>query len=158
MRRWIYAGIFVVGLAVAFCLGAKWGFDEGAQYFVYLDAPARAALDVGLLRSLRKGNTNSTQAYFETDIDYQLVQHYNFLTEGHEFFVGPEQRAVAAEAPKYMKRVAEYRKEYPPVTAPMFDENSEKGEEVRAFNRLLNSQSRIDRAAINSILSRYADK
>jgi hypothetical protein len=158
MRTPIVAAIVIVAAALAFVAGVKWGFDEGQRHFVYLDAPARGALDVSLLGALREGKTDFVTSFLEADVDSQILWHGSFLTEGHPFLLNPDQRAAANDAAKYMQRIAQYRKRYPSPTLPIFDENSPKGDDVQMFNRFLNERSRVDRATIDAVLSRYGAK
>jgi hypothetical protein len=143
----------------AFAAGAKWGFDEGRNHFVMIDAPARGAILVHQLNALRQGKTDFVVTGLEIDLDQQILWHYDFLEHGRGYLIDEATKEAALlKAPEYMRRIALYRREHPSLTdgdkmAKPGPEASE--EEKRALLKIADGV-RENRRTIDAIVEKYA--
>jgi hypothetical protein len=98
-----------VGFVGGFFVGAK----DGVLQFFLLDSSAKASLLTYELQSLRAGNAKTIIEAKEIQLDGEVVRFAAYRREGRPwvfFLENWEER----DHNKYMKRVAAYRKQYPP--------------------------------------------
>jgi transcription termination factor NusB len=148
----------VIILMAGFAVGAKWGFDEGRNHFVMIDAPARGTILVHQLEALRQGKTNFVVTSLEIELDQQILWHDDFLKRGRRYLIDEETKEAAlSKAPEYMRRIAHYRRDHPSFTdgdkmAKPMPEMSE--EEKRALLEIADGV-RENRRTIDAIVEKY---
>ena len=158
MKVWYAVLGGVILLLAGIAVGVKWGFDEGRNHFVMIDAPARGAILVHQLNALRQGKNDFVVTGLEIELDQQILWHNDFLKRGRRYLIDEETKEVAlSKAPEYMGRIANYRREHPSLTdgdklAKPTPEASE--EEKRALLEIADGV-RENRRTIDAIVEKY---
>ena len=141
MNRYLKAGLVTVTIAgVGFVGGFFVGVKEGVWQFFLLESSAKAILLTLELQDLRAGNTKKIIDTKEIELDGELVRFGDFRREGRPrvFWF---QDGYVRDHTKYMKRVASYRKQYPPFAPsldygkdnPMKEEFEKYAQEIKAI-------------------------
>jgi len=95
--------------AVAFVAGARVGASENAL----LQSSVNGALLVGELKALRAGRVDSVIYGKELELDSQVLNFSKFQASGYAWLFWPESPQYEHE--RYLRSIATYRKEFPPV-------------------------------------------
>jgi hypothetical protein len=150
-------GLVFVGLA--FIGGLKVGFDQGMVHSFYADAPARGAIAIHRLNALRNKKTDFLHASLEFEVDQSILWHNDFLNSYWLWLLNSGVKTAISSNEKYMKRIAEYRLQYPSPTEPtMFDTVPPDNEQNREWYRYLAQGVRENRKIIDAIVDRYGKK
>ena len=99
-----------VGTVCGFILGVR----VGVWQFGLLDSSAKASVVTYELQDLRSGHTDRIVQAKEISLDGEVLMFCRFLEEGHPWLFWPQNHYF--DHARYMKHVANYRKQYPPVT------------------------------------------
>ena len=125
---------FGVGLAVfvAFAAGVYIGVIVGVDQFQKLDSSAKASVLTGELRALRAGNIDKVIQTKEIEVDGNVVAALMFQQSGMPWLFWPY--AHSLDHSWSLKRVAQYRKEYPPVVPKLVPKaDTQDGYDSRPF-------------------------
>ena len=144
---------------VGFVAGVKWGFDEGRNHFVMIDAPARGAILVHQLNALRQGRTEFTLTGLEMELDQQILWHNDFLTRGRPYLLDQETRnVVLSRASEYMQRIAAYHRQNPSLTDgdKMAKPRPEASEKERRLLLEIADGVRENRRIIDAVVQKYS--
>lgn len=96
-------------LASAFVAGVRVGATESDL----LQSTVRATLLVGELRALRAVKIDGLVKAKELELDGEVLKYHRLLESGHPWLLLPE--SATFEHERYLRQVAVYRKEFPPV-------------------------------------------
>jgi len=105
----IAAGALLFG---AFIAGAHVGFYQ----WWLLDSSVRATMLAGELRALRAGNSDKLIPMKEIELDTAIVDAFRFQESGQSWIFWP--MAKSFEHARYLRSVAEYRKQHPSPGMP----------------------------------------
>jgi hypothetical protein len=112
-RRYVaWLGIGVA-LIVAFAGGLYVGVIIGVDQFVKLESSAKASVLTAELRALRAGNVEKVIGGKEIELDGSVVSALAFQESGMPWLFWPYMHSW--DHTPSLRRVAEYRKQYPPV-------------------------------------------
>lgn len=116
MNRNFKVGLAAVAVAVVGFVGGFFvGVKEGVEQFFLLESSVKASLLTFELQALRAGNSKKIIEAKEIELDGELVRFGDFRSQGRPW-VFWFQDGDDRDHTKYMKRVAAYRKQYPPFT------------------------------------------
>lgn len=115
MNKRLFSAWLGVGLAVivAFTSGVYVGVFVGVDQFQKLDSSAKASVLTRDLRALRAGHIETVIQTMEIEVDGSVVSALAFQESGMPWLFWPYMHSWD-HAPS-LKRVAQYRKQYPPV-------------------------------------------
>ncbi len=138
MKKYAKFGLLIVAISMmSFAGGFFVGVREGLKQFFLLESSVKASLLTYELQSLRAGNAEKFMNTKEIELDGQLILFSKFRHEGHPWiFLFEGEDWQGRDHAKYMKRVAAYRKQYPPVI-PTIDsgENNPIREEMERYKQ-----------------------
>ncbi len=119
----------VIGLVGGFVVGVR----DGVSQFFLLDSTAKASLLTFELQALREGNVKTIIEAKEIELDGEVVRATELLRAGRPWIFWPNYE-YERDHERYLKRVASYRQEYPPVVPTVeYAPNSTIREEMEAF-------------------------
>jgi hypothetical protein len=126
---WLGVGLAVV---VGFAAGVYFGVILGIDQFQKLDSSAKASVLTGELRALRAGDIEKVIQTKEIEVDGNVVAALMFQESGMPWLFWPY--AHSLDHTWSLKRVARYRKEYPPVVPKLVSTtDSHEGYDPRPF-------------------------
>jgi hypothetical protein len=109
----VYGAVVFVGLFIAFMVGLYVGADQ----LLKMDSSAKAALLVHDLQAIRSGTNEKLIKVKEVQLDGEIAQALRYQEFGHPWLFWPFSESYDHE--KYLRTVAQYRKEYPSPTATL---------------------------------------
>jgi hypothetical protein len=151
--------VSTVLITIGFVGGGIFGFINGFNAFVLIDAAPQGAIAVAKLNALAANKTDRVKLIFEYDVDQSLAFH-SMLSEAWWFplyqsgflFTYPDSE-------KYIRLVANYRKKHPsPSREDMFDKTPEGKEQYKSEYHELAIAHREHHRRINEMVRKYADK
>ncbi len=155
MNRHLKVGLVVVAVAgVGFVGGFFVGVKEGVWQFFLLESSTKATLLTYELQDLRAGNTKKIIDVKEIELDGELVRFGDFRREGRPW-VFWFQDGYERDHTKYMKRVAAYRKQYPPF-APTFAPTLDYGKD-NTMKEELEKYAQEVKAVTAEVLKEYGE-
>jgi hypothetical protein len=159
MKLAITVVLWILSAALGAFVGARWGLAQGPTQSVWVDAPARGVVLVGYLRQLRSGKTQSVIDQLEIELDGQIAWHDMYLREGKPYLLSRAARGFLESAPRYMKRVVAYRREYPSTISKhaMSPLGPDATDEEREFHAEIRQGGEELEAAIKRVMQLYGD-
>ena len=103
-----------LSLAVAFAAGLYAGAIVGVDQFLRWESAAKASVLTTELRALRAGNIETIIQTKEVEVDGSVIRALAFQESGMPWLFWPY--LPSYDQALSLKRVAQYRKQYPPVT------------------------------------------
>ena len=115
MNKRLFSAWLGVGLAVivAFTCGVYVGVFVGVDQFQKLESSAKASVLTRDLRALRAGHIETVIQTMEIEVDGSVVSALAFQESGMPWLFWPYIHSW--DHTPSLKRVAQYRKQYPPV-------------------------------------------
>lgn len=107
---WVAVGF---GFVFSFTAGLYAGVIVGVDQFLKMDSSAKASVLTYQLRALRGGHVDKIIQAKEIEVDDNVVSALAFQESGMPWLFWPYMGAW--DHARYLRNVAEYRKEYPPV-------------------------------------------
>lgn len=110
----IFAVLMLV--AVTASVGIYVGMKYGAEQWVFLTAPAEGVQRVRLLRMLREGKVDEAVRLVESQLDYYILFHWDFLRTGRRQFLSSlneNTQFMKNNMAQQMAIIAEYKTHFP---------------------------------------------
>jgi hypothetical protein len=139
--------------------GFWFGIGEGINLGVMLASSPRASISLVHLRALDTGKTQNMRVALEGDIDNALL--WSKALEDSPLYpvLQPLWGFDLAYLPKYLTRLADYRKEHrSPLGPEVLTTPEPRSEEERAVRNEMMEQARQNERIIAEVVSRYATK
>ena len=136
---WLGIGL---GLIAAFAGGVYVGVIVGVHQFQKLDSSAKASVLTTELRALRAGDVEKIIEAKEIEVDGSVVSALAFQKSGMPWLFWPYMHSW--DHTPSLKRVAQYRKQYPPVVpklAPAAE--ADDPADLRGFAREVNRSTEV---------------
>lgn len=112
-RKYLLWGAATLAVVASFVIGLRVGAKIGVQQFAQMDSSAKAAVLTSELRMLRQGNGSRLVQGKEIEVDGHVAMAIQFQDSGIPWLFWPQN--TEWDHSRYLKQVAEYRKDYPPV-------------------------------------------
>jgi hypothetical protein len=105
--------LIAVGSYAGYQVGGRVGFLSGFAAGSVSADTTNAAFATFALRSLRDGDPSRAIAILEQSVDGATLAYWGYLYTGDSEF---DRSGVVAKSHEVMRKVADYRKSYPPVS------------------------------------------